>query len=410
MGLDKFFNKKNIFLGILTAFCAYFIFEAAAFLIHKSLHIIFLLLLSFLLSCALELPVAYVAKIGIHRKIATGIVMVAFFLFLIVLGLGAYKAVGAELNGFLSNLGGYFESFLKKFQGFKFFSKNVNSASLVEDVNKHASEFMSKHLSGGLGLIIDIVTVLFFTYYLVSEGYLFRKSICRLLPEKYQNFVLDAWDKSIEKSGAYIIARIILALFSSFVFTIISFALGLPYALILGLWYGVISQAIPVIGTYAGAALIVIVAANRGFESMIVVLISIFLFQLLADYLILPKISKYSLNIHPALMLLSVLIGTVVFGPIGALIGIPVVAIISSIFTSYNFVANSVVEHKLLDKPVVSSDAPLMRIKKIKKREKVKNQSDVNQKIKKPSKGRTSSKQGGESRTNPRSKNSNKGK
>jgi predicted PurR-regulated permease PerM len=313
----------------------------------------------------MEIPVAFVAKIGIHRKIATGIVMLSFLLFLVILGFGAFKAIGSELNGFMDNIGGYLNTFLENFNTLKFVNNSIDTSSLVDKVNSEASHFMSTHLSAGLGIIFDCVTIIFFTYYLVSEGYLFRKTICKLLPEKYQNFVLDVWEKSIEKSGAYIVARIILALFSSIVFTILGILLGLPYPFILGFWYGFISQAIPVIGTYTGGLLIVVVAANRGADMVITVLVAILLFQLLADYLILPKISKFSLNIHPALMMLSVLIGSVLFGPVGALIGIPIVAIISSIFTSYNFLINDVVNHKLLEKPSVSSSAPLMKIKNI---------------------------------------------
>lgn len=389
--LDFANRKKFIALGFLVV-AVFFTIVTTNYVLHKVLHFLFILFLSFLLSCALEVPVGYVSKIGIHRKIATGIVMFSFVVFLITLGFGAYKAIGSEVSSFANNFGTYINDFVGKINSFNLIKSDFNADNLVASLNKEVSHFMSSHIASGFTAVFDIATIIFFTYYLVSEGYLFRQVVCRLLPEKYQNFVLDAWQKSIEKSGAYIIARIFLALLSSAVFIIVAFALGLPYAFILGFWYGFISQAIPVIGTYAGGALILIVAANRGTEMIIAVLIAILLFQLVADYIILPKISKYSLNIHPALMMLSVIVGTVLFGPVGALIGIPVVAIISSIFTSYNFLVNEVVSHELLDEPTINQKAPLMKIKNLSKnRNQVKNSKPTKNKVSsKPTKNKVS--------------------
>jgi len=308
--------------------------------------------------------------------------MFSFVLFFIVLGIGAYKAIGSEVSSFANNFANYLNEFVGKINSLNLVKSDFNADNLVGSLNEEISRFMSSHIASGFTAVFDITTIIFFTYYLVSEGYLFRQVVCRLLPEKYQNFVLDAWQKSIEKSGAYIISRIFLALLSSSVFIIVAFALGLPYPFILGFWYGFISQAIPVIGSYAGGALILIVAANRGTEMIIAVIIIILIFQFIENYIIVPKISKYSLNIHPALMMLSVIVGTVLFGPVGALIGIPVVAIISSIFTSYNFLVNEVVSHELLDEPTINQKAPLMKIKNLNKnRNQVRNSKPIKNKV-----------------------------
>ena len=68
-----------------------------------------------------------------------------------------------------------------------------------------------------------------------------------LLPPRQQKQLLNTWEISIEKTGGYLYSRLLLAAISTAATLILLLAIGVPFALPLALFMGVISQFIPVI-------------------------------------------------------------------------------------------------------------------------------------------------------------------
>ena len=86
---------------------------------------------------------------------------------------------------------------------------------------------------------------------------------CSLLPPHRQRAVLRAWEIAIDKTGGYIYSRALLALISAVAHYIALAGLGVPYAVTLALWVGVVSQFIPAVGTYLAGAVPVLIALTR---------------------------------------------------------------------------------------------------------------------------------------------------
>jgi predicted PurR-regulated permease PerM len=103
----------------------------------------------------------------------------------------------------------------------------------------------------------------------------------------------------------------------------------------MGIFAGIVGQFIPTIGTYIGIILPAIFAAFN--EPLDVVWIVIFatIYQQVENYVFTPKISHATMDVHSGVALASVFIGAAFFGPIGALIGIPLVAILLAIVQTY---------------------------------------------------------------------------
>ena len=78
-----------------------------------------------------------------------------------------------------------------------------------------------------------------------------------------QRGALHIWDVAVEKMGGYIYSRLILALLSGTPALFLTI-LGVPFAVSLGIWVGVLSQFIPVVGTYLAAILPAVVASLLG--------------------------------------------------------------------------------------------------------------------------------------------------
>ena len=113
------------------------------------------------------------------------------------------------------------------------------------------------------------------------------------------------------------------------------FVIDVPYWLPLGIWTGVVSQFIPTMGTYLGGALPVLFAFGASTVDGIAVIVFIIVYQQIENYLFAPRISKRTMNIHPAVAFGAVVVGGAVGGAMGALIAIPIVASIQSLIETY---------------------------------------------------------------------------
>jgi len=151
------------------------------------------------------------------------------------------------------------------------------------------------------------------------------------------------WDLAISKTGGYIYSRALLAL-ASFLFHWVAFTLiGVPSSLALALWVGVVSQFVPVIGTYIAGVFPLLIALFDEPVSAIWVFLVILVYQQVENYLFAPRITAQTLEIHPAVAFGSVLAGSAILGPAGALLALPAAA------TTQAFVSSYVQRHSLID-------------------------------------------------------------
>jgi predicted PurR-regulated permease PerM len=127
----------------------------------------------------------------------------------------------------------------------------------------------------------------------------------------------------------------LLAVLNASFFAIVLLVLGVPYWLPLAIWTGLVSEFIPTVGTYLGIGLPALVAlANQPSDALWVVVFGT-LYQQLENYLIAPRITARTVHMHPAVALGAVIVGATLFGALGALVAIPVVAAIQSVIETY---------------------------------------------------------------------------
>ncbi|HEV8297035.1 MAG TPA: AI-2E family transporter, partial [Acidimicrobiales bacterium] len=186
-----------------------------------------------------------------------------------------------------------------------------------------------------LGVILQIFTIALFTFYLVADGPRLRRNICSLLPPAHQREMLRAWDLAIEKTGGYIASRAVLALLSALAHWIAFAIIGVPFPLPLALWVGVFSQFIPVIGTYIAGALPVVVALIDQPEHGLWALGFVVFYQQIENYVLLPRVTAQTMELHVAVAFGSVIVGAAVLGPVGAVLALPAAATLQAFVSSY---------------------------------------------------------------------------
>ena len=142
----------------------------------------------------------------------------------------------------------------------------------------------------------------------------------------------------------------------------------MPYALALALWVGVVSQFIPTIGTYlAGVVPFMVALLSDDPRDAILVLIAITLYQQVENYLISPKVTANTMELHPAVAFGSAIVGASLLGGIGALLALPVAATITGLVQTFTD-SNDLIESETFDSP--AEYAARLREKDEKRREK----------------------------------------
>ena len=325
--------------------------------------LLILVLLSLFLSFAMEPAVQWLHQRGVRRGVGTALVFVAAA----VLGAGLvasmYGLVVDQVANLvdaapdlLADLAARADELPEALQDPVMDFLEAQSAELPSRMSGAAALIGRQALGLGttvIGTVVSGLAVLLLTFYMVADGPRLRWQLSRRLDPERQREFLEIWELAIAKTGGYVYSRVLLAVVSAAVHVVAFQFAGLPYATALGVWVGVVSSIVPVVGLYIAGVLPVLVAlANPDQASILVVLVVITIYQQVENYLVQPRVTAHSLSLHPAVAFLAVLIGAALLGPVGALLALPAAAIVAALVTIYAD------EHAVLDHGLTTVPAP----------------------------------------------------
>ena len=305
--------------------------------------LVFTLVMSWLASIAMEPAVSRLAK-RMRRGLASMLVLLSVvigsIIFLAVFG----SLLADQLTQFLKGLPGIAESVIT-WSNNRFGTK-LDAANLLDTLRLTPDQIRSitSNLAGGLlGVLVTVLNAVFstftfglFTFYFSADGPRVRTWISRLFPPKQQEVFVLAWKLAIEKAGAYVAARLVLAGISGSLTAVFLLVIGMPYWLPLGIWTGIVAQFVPTIGTYIAIALPVLIGLVSPEPIKGVLALGFALvYQQIENLTIEPRISAKAVDVHPAVSFASVILGASLFGVAGALVAVPVVAIMLSLLELY---------------------------------------------------------------------------
>ncbi|MCZ3385400.1 MAG: AI-2E family transporter [Actinomycetia bacterium] len=306
-------------------------------------HLLFLLLLAWLFAIAMEPAVSWMARRGMKRGAGTGIVMVSLFLAIV-----AFSAVfGAIFIDQVVNLVQALPNNLEILINWvnRTFSTNLDAQQLIDGLEITQDRVTDWASTIGLGLfgiftslvgvIFDLFTVLLFAFYFSAQGPQLRRTVASWLPAESQRVVNQVWQIAIEKTGGYVVSRLVLAVVCATFTSVFLLIIDVPFWLPLGIWPGVVSQFIPTLGTYLGGALPALIGFGSSTLDGVLVVIFVIVYQQIENYIFSPRVSNRTMDIHPAVAFGAVVVGGALAGALGALIAIPIVASIQAIVETY---------------------------------------------------------------------------
>jgi predicted PurR-regulated permease PerM len=314
----------------------------AQFLIEDGGGAFFIILMSWFASLAMEPAVSRLAK-RMKRGLATGIVMISVVAFFAVFTATFGNLLFNQIAELIRALPALLDSTIA------WVNQRTNSqyeiVDLWEQLNISPSQsavYATTVLSGVLGILgslalsfFSLFTFALFTFYLSADAPRFRRYLTSLFAPKYQSLTTQIWDTTALKTGNYVAARVILAVLNGGTSAIVFWIIGMPSWLALGIWTGLVAQFVPTIGTYIAIVLPVLVGLLSGNPWIgVMALIWAVIYQQVENLTLEPRISARAVNVNPAVAFASVMLGAALFGVAGALLAIPVTAMVISLIDS----------------------------------------------------------------------------
>ena len=201
-------------------------------------------------------------------------------------------------------------------------NRNPNTEEVV---GQHEQTFLYTNLvlRGLLGTLV----VFLLAYYWTQEGNFILRAFLRITPPQRKKNIREFLQLAELKLGGYIRGQGLLCLAVGVTAFIAYLLIGLPYTLVLAIFAGVMEM-VPIFGPALGAVPALLVALSIDPSKAIWVVVATTLIQLLENTVLVPRIMKHSVGVNPIITLLSLIAFGSVFGFVGALLALPLAAII----------------------------------------------------------------------------------
>ncbi|MFK8026092.1 MAG: AI-2E family transporter [Ilumatobacter sp.] len=323
-------------VGFLLTFVARTVFDRLSGLL-------ILLLVSIFLTLAIEPAVNRLSARGVRRGLAT----FAILLTVLMIALLFVAAIGTLVGGQIADLLEESETYITDSVDWvnSTFGTQIDPESVVNEVNDpdgRVQEFIQSQGDEAVrlsvtvvGVIFQLLSVLLFTFYLVADGPRLRRAICSLLRPNRQQMVLEAWEVAITKTGGYLYSRALLALISALSHWILFQSIGTPAPVALALWVGLVSQFLPVVGTYLAGILPVLVTLIESPVAAVIVVAFIVTYQQIENYVFAPRITAATMELHPAVAFGAALGGASLLGAVGAVLALPAAAMVQALASGW---------------------------------------------------------------------------
>ena len=284
--------------------------------------LIFDLFVAVVLSALAE-PVVYRLSKKVGRRLAA---LISVAVILLVIGAAFFSIIPImvqEIYFLSSQIPAYFDNFIG-WLNVEGFSVSIQATDLETQfdtlIKDYGSSVGSSVVFAGQGLLRTlghIFIIFFFTYYLISEGDGWRVKLKESLPNNISTSIDQVWTIGVSKAGGFIVAKFILGVLASIVLSVAFLLIGLPSPIALGVSAGILSQLIPVVGTFLGGLVPFIASISLGTTTIISTILVLSIYQVIENYFISPRVTKSTMEIHPAIAVFSTLFGAYTLGGVG---------------------------------------------------------------------------------------------
>jgi predicted PurR-regulated permease PerM len=329
-------TTSQVVLATIFVVCVFLTF----WLLYSLRIVLFLFFVAIVVGTAIRPAVDWLHRRGISR--AVGVIIIYVLIAAAVIGVMALvlPLIAEQVTQIAQNMPQYYTGFrgalvnsgnrLLQNVGLRIppqFSMLINRTSVdTEQVFTQVGQtlFYTNIVIKG---ILSTLAVFLLAYYWTQESTLVIRGLLRLFPPQRKKNVREFLQLAEHKLGGYIRGQGLLCLSIGVAAFIAYLLIGLPYILVLAI-FAAIMEMVPIFGPALGAGPALSVALSISPDKAIWVVIATVLIQLMENVFLVPRIMKSSTGVNPILVLLSLIAFGAVFGFMGALLALPLAAII----------------------------------------------------------------------------------
>ncbi len=212
------------------------------------------------------------------------------------------------------------------------FIRTSGARTIARAISAYNSLRTNPNIEGGtaisfattvVGALFTIISTMIVAFYWMTEKAIIKRLVLGLFPLDKRDRAHSLWDEIEARLGGWTRGQLILCLVIGVLSATAYFIIGLDFWLALGIFAG-ITEIIPFIGPFLGGAAAVTVAFTESWEKSLIVLVFVVLLQQLEGAFLVPRVMRNAVGMTPLTVILAVLVGSTVGGPLGAILAIPV--------------------------------------------------------------------------------------
>ena len=302
--------------------------------------VLFIFFVAIVLGTAIRPAVEWLHRRGISR--AVGVIIIYVLIAALLSGILALvlPVIAEQSTQITQNLPQYYTNFREALINSSYrLLQNIglrvpSQFSLLTNRNAANTEEMFTQVSQTLLYtnlvvkgILSTLAIFLLAYYWTQEGTPAIQGLLRLFPTQRRKNAKEFLQLAETKLGGYIRGQGILCISIGLAAFIAYLLIGLPYTLVLAVFAGVMEM-VPIFGPALGAIPALSVALSIDPAKAIWVVVATVLIQMLENVFLVPRIMKSSTGVNPIIVLLSLIAFSSVFGFAGALLALPLAALI----------------------------------------------------------------------------------
>ena len=192
------------------------------------------------------------------------------------------------------------------------------------------------YLAAAANIILAVSAVLLLAFHWTLDGPRTIQSLLRLIPMGQREDISDLVSAMESKVGFYLAGQGVLCLVIGSMALVAYLLIGLPNALVLALIAGVL-EAVPMIGPLLGAIPAAVIALSIAPSKFVWVIVATLVIQQIENSLLVPRVMRKAVGVNPFVSLLALFAFSSLFGIVGALMAIPIAAILQLLLNRFVF-------------------------------------------------------------------------
>ncbi len=317
-------------------------------LLYRFYQVVFILFVAIVIGTVIRPAVTWLYSHGVPRL--AGVILVYLLLLVVLIGfvLLLFPMIVEQSTTIASAVPGYYQSLREWIVNYP----NPMIASLseflpatlpgLEPIQQTGEQVLASagqalgYVGTAAKVIFITIAILILVFHWTLEGPRIIQLLLQLIPTGQREGIRELISAMESKVGFYLAGQGILCLVIGILALVAYLLIGLPNALVLALLAGVM-EAVPLIGPLLGAIPAGVIAFSISPSKLIWVIVASVVIQQVENTLLVPRVMRKAVGVNPFVSLLALFAFSSFFGIAGALMAIPIAAIIQLLLNRFVF-------------------------------------------------------------------------